>query len=97
MTRQTTADNISDAIRNLGGTPKKGRPTTADLLDQLEVLLSAGGASPEQVQRIVAELLPDALDGALEEQVRPIVESVLEDALEEGSLSPSDYDDIFGD
>jgi len=46
MTRQTTADNISDAIRNLGGSPKAGRPTTADLLDQLETMLGNGGSVP---------------------------------------------------
>lgn len=49
MTRQTNADNIGDAIRNLGGTPKGGRPTTADLLDQLEGMLDGGGGSPSDI------------------------------------------------
>ncbi len=96
MARQTNADNIRDAISNLGGTPKSGRPTTADLLDQLEKLLSAGGASPAEVRQIVSELLPEALDGALDEKVRPIVEDAVEKLDGEGRLSPTDYDDIFG-
>ena len=45
MVRQTTADNIGDAIRNLGGSPKAGRPTTADLLNQLETMLGGEGGT----------------------------------------------------
>lgn len=93
MTRQTTADNLGDAIRNLGGSPKGGRPTKADLLDQLETLVSGGGVSQADVERVVAEMLPDAIDGRIE----PVVDRAVADALTEATVDESDLDAIFGD
>ena len=86
MTRQTNADNLVDAIRNLGGTPKGGRPTSADLLDQLENLLGGGGGgvSPEQLRAAVDTALDDRLPTAIAE------------AIDTGGLDDGDFDDIFG-
>lgn len=87
MTRQTNADNIRDAIVNLGGTPKSGRPTTADLLDQFEKLVAGGGSADvaAAVNRALDARLPSAVDAAIAERV------------EEGGLTDEDIDDVFGD
>jgi phage gp29-like protein len=94
--RQTTYDNLNDLIRNLGGTPKFGA-TKADLLDQLETMLSGGGISPDDVKAIVAELLPDAIDESIQERIEPLIAQAVEDAIQTGSLDESDFDDIFND
>lgn len=91
MTRQTNADNIGDAIRNLGGTPRKGRPTTADLLDQLEVLLAQGGSDAAEIRAAVTALLQSSDGKAI---VEPAIEAYMES--NRGELSDSDLDDIFG-
>lgn len=90
MTRQTNADNISDAIRNLGGTPRNGRPTTADLLDQLEVLLAQGGSDAAEIRAAVAALLQSSDGKAI---VEPVIEAYMES--NRGKLSDADLDDIF--
>ena len=91
MTRQTNADNIGDAIRNLGGTPRKGRPTTADLLDQLEVMLAQGGSDAAEIRAAVTALLQSSDGKAI---VEPAIEAYMES--NRGELSDSDLDDIFG-
>jgi len=91
MTRQTNADNIGDAIRNLGGTPRKGRPTTADLLDQLEALLAQGGSDAAEIRAAVTALLQSSDGKAI---VEPAVEAYMES--NRGELSDADLDDIFG-
>lgn len=89
MTRQTNADNIRDAIVNLGGMPKKGRPTTADLLDQFETLVGGGGGgSPADVTA--------AVNRALDQRLPDAVATAVAEALEEGSLTDEDIDDVFG-
>lgn len=88
MTRQTNADNIRDAIVNLGGTPRKGRPTTADLLDQFETLVGGGGGSPADVTA--------AVNRALDQRLPDAVATAVAEALEEGGLSDADMDDVFG-
>lgn len=91
MTRQTNADNIGDAIRNLGGTPRKGRPTTADLLDQLEILLAQGGSDAAEIRAAVTALLQSSDGKAI---VEPAIEAYMES--NRGELSDSELDDIFG-
>ena len=60
MARQSTADNLRDMIVNLGGTPT-GR-TVAELLDQLETMLNASGASEEQIAEAVAAYLESHIE-----------------------------------
>lgn len=77
---RTTASELRDRIRKLGGTPR-GR-TKAALLDELEQLIGhgeGGSLSPEDVIRIADERI-----------TRAIAE------LEPGAITPDDIDEIFG-
>lgn len=94
--RQTSYDNLNDLIKNLGGKPKFGA-TKADLLNQLETMLTGGGISPDDVRNIVSELLPDALDESIRERIEPLIAQAVEDAIQTGSLNEDDFDDIFSD
>lgn len=87
--RQTTFDNLSDLIRNLGAEPVKG--TNADLLDQLEVLLAQGGSDAAAIRAAVTALLQSSDGKAI---VEPAIEAYMES--NRGELSDSDLDDIFG-
>lgn len=87
--RQTTFDNLSDLIRNLGADPVKG--TNADLMNQLEVLLAQGGSDAAAIRAaIVAFMESDAGEAV----VTPAIEAYM--AAHRGELDESDMDDIFG-
>lgn len=83
---RTKVTELRERIVKLGGTPK-GR-TVADLLDELEGLITGGGLSPDDVERIVAR--------SLDEKLPEAVASAVEDAVQTGGLSDDDMDDIFG-
>ncbi len=63
MTRQTKVENLRDLIVNLGHVPDGG--TTAELLDQLETLVSSSGGDISEAQ--VRAMVASAVDETVQE------------------------------
>ena len=82
---RTTVSELRDLIRKLGGTPKGN--TKAQLQDELEAIVSAGGGG--------GSVSPAELRAAVEEALDEKLPAAIADAIETGGLTDEEVDDLF--